>query len=369
MKLQVYKFCVDFSSFKKSLIIVAVASIVVLLYSIYWFSVVSSIKAAVVNWVSARAEQGIAVSYESFLINGFPLDFEIIVVKPQIQKLNFNTHGDNILDHKKWKWQSMYATATTRTWNLSKFEANLSGKNTLVFEGKDNSNSFSAESEKITMRAENFESGWPKKLELDITGLEILGSQGNGIASIKSLLVTSDALLSGDELNTLGGIASTYAFKVKSHDIHFPKFIKLPLGQDITEISGDLRVVGHLEPSVNSGSLSRWRDSGGIIEVRSFKTTYGSLMADAVGTVALDQALQPLVAMSANFKGFFSTIDQLKNAGFIRPSDGSLAKMVLGVFAKRVSSGQRIISLPLTVQGGELSVGPVALIKVPPINW
>jgi hypothetical protein len=73
--------------------------------------------------------------------------------------------------------------------------------------------------------------------------------------------------------------------------------------------------------------------------------------------------------MSANFKGFFSTIDQLKNAGFIRPSDGSLAKMVLGVFAKRVSSGQRIISLPLTVQGGELSVGPVALIKVPPINW
>jgi hypothetical protein len=96
---------------------------------------------------------------------------------------------------------------------------------------------------------------------------------------------------------------------------------------------------------------------------------YGKLKTHATGTIALDKDLQPLIAISAKFQGFFSAINTLKKAGYIRSGDAAMAKLILGVLSRRVGKGERSISLPLTLQDGQLSAGPVPLMAVQAIDW
>ena len=130
-----------------------------------------------------------------------------------------------------------------------------------------------------------------------------------------------------------------------------------------------MKVIGKLTLSRSVVNLARWRDAGGIIEIDTIQGTYGALKTHAVGTVALDKDLQPLIAMSAKFQGFFPAIDAFKKAGYIRSGDAAIAKLVLGVLSKRGPKGGRSISLPLTLQDGQLFAGPVPLMAVPAIDW
>jgi hypothetical protein len=315
-----------FNAYKKLLIIGLVILTAVLLYLIYWYIVAANIKVEIDDWVAARADQGLAVSYKKLSIRGFPLYFKIVIEKPKIQPLNFNATGKNIFAYKKWKVNSVSAVTKIMPWDLNKFE-------------------------------------------FYVSGLKVRNKQNKELVSVKSLLIVSNTLPSGNDASPTVGIGSAYALKIKSNEIHFAKFLKFPLGHDISQLSSDLRVTGFFGPKANIKSLDKWRDSGGIIEVRAFKTNYGLLMIDAVGTVALDKKLQPIAAMSAKFKGLFSTINRLKETGYIRPSDEALVRVILGIFSTRVGNGRRSISLPITLQDGQLSIGPASLMKVPLIVW
>ncbi|MEE9194263.1 MAG: DUF2125 domain-containing protein, partial [Alphaproteobacteria bacterium] len=102
---------------------------------------------------------------------------------------------------------------------------------------------------------------------------------------------------------------------------------------------------------------------------KTLKVHWGPLNFSATGTLALDQDLQPLLAMTATITGFNETIDALAAARAIKARDATVAKMLLSLLAKRPGGGGPAeLKIPLTVQDGKLFVGPVALMKVPRLN-
>ena len=194
-------------------------------------------------------------------------------------------------------------------------------------------------------------------------------SRSRAKVTASSATVASRRLLPGKEQINSPTKTPTFTLKIKFQGLHLPQFLNLPLGYDIEELSSELKVIGKLALSSSVVNLARWRDAGGIIEIDTIQGTYGALKIHAAGTVALDKDLQPLIAMSAKLQGFFPAINAFKKAGYIRSGDAAIAKLVLGVLSKRDPKGGRSISLPLTLQDGQLFAGPVPLMAVPAIDW
>jgi hypothetical protein len=187
--------------------------------------------------------------------------------------------------------------------------------------------------------------------------------------SANSATIASRRLLPGKERINSPAKTPTFVLQAKLQGLLLPQFLDLPLGHNIQELSSELKIIGDLAPSSSVANLAQWRDAGGIIEIDVIEGTYGTLKTHATGTVALDKDLQPLIAMSARFQGFFPAVNAFKDAGYIRSGDAAMAKLVLGVLSKRDRKGVRSISLPLTLQDGQLSAGPVPLMAIPAIDW
>jgi hypothetical protein len=114
--------------------------------------------------------------------------------------------------------------------------------------------------------------------------------------------------------------------------------------------------------------LFRWRDEGGVIEVAALKAEYGPLALSGGGTVALDDAGQPVGAFAAQVSGLFQVIDALSASGHMSRGQAIAAKLALGVLAGPPDR-QGPLNLPLTLQDRVLSAGPVELMQLPEVRW
>lgn len=114
--------------------------------------------------------------------------------------------------------------------------------------------------------------------------------------------------------------------------------------------------------------LSNWRDGGGVVEVRWLKAEWGPLTLSAEGTVALDERMRPLGALSSEIGGLGPTMDALAAAGVVTRNTARLAGIALGLLARTPSGGGApVIGVPIAAQNGELYLGPVKVAALPPV--
>jgi hypothetical protein len=142
----------------------------------------------------------------------------------------------------------------------------------------------------------------------------------------------------------------------------------LALGNVIKSLAAEATVQGELALLPWPDALFRWRDEGGVIEVAALKGEYGPVALSGGGTVALDEAGQPVGAFTAQVSGLFQVIDALSASGHMSRGQAIAAKLALGVLTG--SSGeQEALDVPLTLQDRVLSAGPVALMQLPEVRW
>jgi len=136
-------------------------------------------------------------------------------------------------------------------------------------------------------------------------------------------------------------------------------------------VDARLELVGAVSPdNLTAPKLSQWAKDGGAIEVRSLRIVHGILGLNGDGTMALDGRLQPIGAFSARVTGYDAALDQLIQVGLVKPSDGNIAKMILGAMGKvPAGGGPKQIKVPISVQDQRLSVGPIPLMRMPAILW
>ena len=85
--------------------------------------------------------------------------------------------------------------------------------------------------------------------------------------------------------------------------------------------------------------------------------------------MALDRALQPIAALSADIAGYGLLIDTLAARGAIGQGSARTVKFALDVVALAGGNAGRRITVPVTVQDGRLSLGPVPVLRLPRIAW
>jgi hypothetical protein len=150
--------------------------------------------------------------------------------------------------------------------------------------------------------------------------------------------------------------------------------VKLPasvpgFGDTLAELAISMQVKGSVPAGSFEDALTHWRDDGGTIELKEFRLRWGGLLVDTSGTLALDSDLQPEGALSAIITGQDAAVDLAVTAGTLQPQDAGIVKAVLGVLARPGPSGEKAITVPLTLQQSRLYLGPAALGRVPRISW
>ena len=141
------------------------------------------------------------------------------------------------------------------------------------------------------------------------------------------------------------------------------------LGNTIDELALAFSVNGAIPDGKLAQAISEWRDSGGTIKLDNLQLKWGELGSTASGTIALDRELQPIGGFSGVIQGYDQILVALVQSGQMRAAEAGLARLALAMLAKAGPDGKPAITTALTIQSGQMFLGPAKLGKAPHIAW
>jgi hypothetical protein len=160
----------------------------------------------------------------------------------------------------------------------------------------------------------------------------------------------------------------TYSVTLTLSDAVVPPEIAPSIGPMIRQLDLSARMLGPVGEGSLREQMTKWRDDGGVAEIDRFYVDWSPLKLAATGTLALDDRMQPVGALSSQIQGFFETVDTLYSARLMRARDATLARVVLGTMAEK-KGGIPTLTTPVSLQSGKLILGPVTVMEIPKINW
>ena len=316
-------------------------------YVIFWFVMAEQFRDAVRTWAEAGDGDGTRAAYSGLALSGFPF-----LVRLRVEDAEVSRPG-------LWAWRGPSVVLEARPWSPWRVGIRAPGAFEVDINGPAGPVAWKGGVGELSAEV-IFDGGRAGDTRISISDFELTAANRRMAVAggTVRLIMLGDA--SADHLT------ASAELKVEARDLEAPG--DLPLGPHLGRIALAARVMGGIgrEP----GALGAWRDKGGTVEVTDLDLDYGPLEARASGTAALDGDMQPVGVFTARIRGFFQTVDALKARGLIRAKDAVVAKMVLGVMARKADGGgPSVLSLAVTVQDRKLYAGPVALAQVPEIHW
>lgn len=332
-----------------------VLALVAIGVSVFWLYGAERLKTTAAIWDANWRAQGGEISYQNFELSGFPLWFRVRVERPIVARPQSSS---------PWRWEGP-AVRLRMSPFAPRGRARFPGEHKLDITMLDVPVALLIAAKDAEARYRSNRGG---------TLYAVLGEK-------MSVRVNEGAPLTIDHLDfevvqlrdALDHLKPSARFAFELDDVVLPQG-SLPeqfrsRKIDLARLKGE--VMGPFTPSFTRAAATAWRDLGGTVEIAGLELRWGPLNVVAVGTMALDENLQPLAALTATVTGFNETIDALTAAGTIQRNEADSAKALLNMLAKppRLLGGPPEIAVPVTIQNQRLSLGPVALMMLPPIEW
>lgn len=322
-------------------------------YPIFWFIVAGRVEDGFLRWRDARNQQGYVVEHGALDVGGFPTAVRLKIATPAIASTKDG-----------WSVRSAQAEFEIVPWNWRRFRVEASGPHQLtgIVQGRP-----------LQVAAETG-SAWL------IGRVNSRGRMVEAVAEVRDLRVNQP---DGDQLSTTKHVQAqlrwpdesapsgppSFDLTVQASDTQLAKKITGPLGPDLRtfRLSGTLN--GKPPGKLQRDALDAWRQDGGTIDIRHIVLGWGTLDLSANGTLALDAALRPLGAFTTEIRGHRAMLSALEQNGKLRRREASAARLALDLLSKPSGNGdgRRVVTVPLTAQKGRLYLGPVRLLKLPPI--
>ena len=338
------------------LILIAITAISITAYVVFWFVAASYLREGAEEWTAARRAEGYGVGYSKFKVGGFPFHLRLTVEDPK-----FSPPGER----SPWAWSGARVEAETRPWTLGRIKIRLLGLQRLTFPLAGSPVTYRGMADDISADL-TFSGEWPSMGEVKVSELNFSAEEGDGrfAAHSATLHFLRNPAKDADYRTT------TIDTELTAKGLVLPDGLAIPLGNRIDRLSLNADVMGRIDAGPWPRSLSEWRDAGGTIEVTSLHISYGPLVLWTKGTLALDGDMQLTGSFTAKVQGFFETVDTLRKQGLIRLRDAVTAKIVLGALSRKSGNGgPPTLNLALTLQDRKVFAGPVALVRLPAIEW
>lgn len=153
------------------------------------------------------------------------------------------------------------------------------------------------------------------------------------------------------------------------YDLLLPVDVYPGLGRHIASAKVEARLLGSLGKPPLKEALMAWRDDGGTVEIDGLSLEWPPLSLSGKATLALDGAMQPMLASNAAVRGLSPFLEALGQQGILQPQVLLMLKMALGLVIKPGANGEMELNVPLSIQERKLYLGPVTLFKFPELVW
>ena len=324
-------------------------------YTGYWFWLAQTFQQNLALWIDQQRAIGYRISYAAGDPGGYPLSIHIALSQVAI---------DSPPGQPPWRLSTASKSLSIAPW------APLSLR---LLDGGDSVASnvqWVAGGRDYTMTID----GMVLKIRLSSDG-ELpavrISSQSVGVSEqgreIVGLVQPSGSV---EFLRAASDTQSSAHFLLSAHGIDFVS--PAPAGAKTVE-TYDWLVAGQIKGPVPLAplpeALAAWSNEGGHVELTQFNANWeATTTVSGDGTVALDQRLQPVGAFSAVVRGYNEAVDAAVARGVMTPADGTAVKLWLSARAEKDERGF-MVKLPLTIQDGFVSMGPIKLAQVPRIAW
>lgn len=338
-------------SLRRLLAIAAALALLIGLWSAGWFFAADQTRKRMAAWVAAQQAAGNIVTYDTLEISGFP--FHIVV------SINGPAYGT-----PTYRWQGTSLVLAFQPWNLRRFGFRTADAHRLDIATGNEIETIFLTMERADGAGTLDSAGDISTFESEFRTLSVTVEQGPAYG-FNTLRI--EARVPANPIPRPDATSLELAFAADQIALPADQAI---LGPQIERAAGTIAFNGHLPAQPLIPALAAWRDAGGAIDFAQASLRWGPLTVEGDGTVALDNALQPLAASSLQVSGFNETLDKLAVAGAIRPDAAGATKFALGLIAKNpAGGGPPVASVPVSIQGQQVFVGPIVVSQLRPIRW
>lgn len=111
--------------------------------------------------------------------------------------------------------------------------------------------------------------------------------------------------------------------------------------------------------------LKIWRDDGGIVEIPELSIQWKNTTLKCAGTLSLDEQLRPLAGMTVTVTDYNPILEAFVTEKWLKPKEALAANIALALLKKSASN---TIEIPLSIQDGALSIGPLIFSPIPSLE-
>ena len=314
----------------------------------YWFWWTAQIEAGVGHWGEARRAEGFRVDHGAPLVDGFPLAHRVRIAAPQL------TSPDG------WAWQGPELEAAADLWAPRRIALSFPGSHSLTAPA---GAAFEAATLTATPATGNLRIALDGRLEEAALRL----GQARLVAAPLGE-ITAGRLAIEIWPDYVDHWASGFRFRARVEDVTLPPDLAQPLDAAARHLFLEGRLVGLLPQAPPRLALAHWRNQGGRLELSRIEMDWPPLALTASGTLGLDDALRPEGTISAEVAGLPELIGRLSAAGRLPSQQAVMAQAALAAFAGAPDAeGRKRITLPITLRGGFLYLGPLQLAPLAPL--
>ncbi len=321
----------------------------------YWFWAADRVEAAIAQWTEAQRARGYQIAYRGPELSGFPVRLAVGLSEPRVAA------------PQGWRWSGAAITGQAAFWEPRTLRLDLPLEQTLSAEWRGYRRELALRAAAARGLIHLGRDGWLEAATLELERV-VLTEAGGGTLRAETLryqLTRRPPTLEGTDDWTLllGG---------EARGIALPEGVTSPFGPRVERLAFDATLIGVIPGVVPGGApaaaLARWRDSGGLVEVRDLALVWGPLDVTASGTATLDPQLRPQGAFTARIRRLPEVLDALAGYGLIEPGVALALKLTAMTLATRNgATGRPEVELPITLQDGLFYLGPVALFRLAPV--
>lgn len=320
---------------------------------------------AVDDWAATQRTQGIEIAWTSRSVSGWPLRLDGLFAAP---------HATVTTPNRQIVWRGPDAAVRFYLMEPDTIDFGAPGRHDVRITNSAGVVDLALDARTLDARTELTPGGQFETLSLGGTGLRLSGSEGAQLATAQAVQLVWDQPPTVQAAP--GTLPQSLRAALRADNLEFAPGI-LPatpapiLGRKIAVLRANLAVNGVIDPrQAVPEALAAWRDAGGTLDVSRLEISWGPVRMIADGTAALDDELQPEGAFSARVSGLTELLTAMENTAMIDARTAAIARITLAVLTRPAENGgPPEARVPLTIQDGKLSIGPVMLLKLPKVVW
>lgn len=333
-----------------------ILAILVLGWGVFWWLAQGRFADALDDREARLEEHGVALSYKARSIGGFP--FRLIATYENVVVTGAGSGFG-------WGIQGPRADLIAMPWNNAHVILDMRDAETALsidWTGADGmSREYTGIMQTNVLQMSISAASGLSRISLDMNGVEGDTTLLNiGAFDARDLQFhmrwPEDGAYDGESLDA--PIVLEPALRVKDLVFKGRTFGALGPKLDALALQGALR--GEGVPGRDAASLNAWRDSGGTLDMPFMEMRWGPMAVDGSGTVAIDEDFRPIGAFSLNAKGMDAALATLEASTTVSSDAAELLRITFDLLGAREDAK---IQLPITLQDGVISVGPVGIVE------